>query len=48
MKIDKIMRKELKTFIGGFAIGGIICGIIVALVVSAVWATAFINYGLIK
>jgi hypothetical protein len=42
------MSKELKVWIGGFVIGGIICGIIVALAVSAVWATAFINAGLIK
>jgi hypothetical protein len=42
------MKKELKTFIGGFVIGGIVSGIIVAIAVSAVWATAFINLGLIK
>lgn len=42
------MRKELKTFIGGLVIGGIVIGIIVAISVSVVWATAFINAGLIK
>jgi len=40
------MRKDLKMWLSGAVIGGIVIGIIVALAVSAVWATAFINYGL--
>jgi len=40
------MKKSTKTFIGGLVIGGVVFSVVTAFAVSAVWATAFINFSL--